>query len=201
MRVRHHVNPLADLTEHHFTGFSNQRPIIVDIGADRGEFTAGLLKIFGEKKNFIVSEIRKPLAQRLKDKFKQAKNVAVFDGDLVRNFKNILYPAAQKGVLIETIYLNFPDPWFKKKHKKRRVLGPRLLAEARGWLNSDTEWIFQTDQEQLFRETLDFLRQIKGLRWKLFYEPPYGLLTKWEAAQKNRGAQIYRLKFRLPDKF
>ena len=47
-RVRNHVNPLADLQEHSFDGFDNDKPIIIDIGSYRGEFAATLLELFKE---------------------------------------------------------------------------------------------------------------------------------------------------------
>ena len=54
-RIRNHVNPLADLTEHQFEGFSDNKPIIVDVGAYRGEFTKQLHEQYGNNYNFIVT--------------------------------------------------------------------------------------------------------------------------------------------------
>ena len=197
MRIRHHVNPLADLTEHRFAGFDNDKPIVLDIGADRGEFTEQLLKKFGKEKNFIVSEIRKPLAKKLQEKFKDYPNVKVFDGDIGRNFKKIICPSVKKGVLLERVYINFPDPWFKERHKKRRVLNEKFLQSIFDWVQPETEWIFQTDQEKLFQETLEMLRSFSNIKITLFHQPPYGFKTKWEEAQTEKGAKVYRAKFQF----
>ncbi len=194
-RIRHHVNPLADQTKHQFDGFDNSTPIIVDIGADRGEFVEGLVQKFGDSKNFIVLEIRKPLAQRLKEKFSDYENVIVFDGDATRNLKDILKPSIDKGIIIEEIYINFPDPWFKERHKKRRVINKKFIEDLRNWIQPETTWIFQTDQKQLFDETVEMLEKLNYIEIKFFDDSPHGITTKWENAKTTDGFDINRLKF------
>ncbi len=109
-RIRNHVNPLAYRDEYDFDGFENGKNIIVDIGAYRGEFGARLLDKFGDKKNFIFFEIRKPFENYLKQLFAEKENVRVFGGDAGRNLKNILEKSIRKGVKVEKIFINFPDP-------------------------------------------------------------------------------------------
>ena len=193
-RVRHHVNPLSDLTEHSFAGFQNGKPIIVDVGADHGEFIEGLLEIFGEEKNFIIFEIRKPLAEKLRENFFQDKNVVVFNGDANRNFKNIIQPCLIKSE-IEEIYINFPDPWFKAKHKKRRFINEKFLQSIKSWVPTSTQWIFQTDQKQLFEETLKILKTLQVNEIYFFENTPYNLPTKWEKAKHKEANKIYRMKW------
>lgn len=194
-RVRHHVNPLADMTEHHFNGFDNDHPIIIDIGADRGEFTMQLLEKFGETRNFIVCEIRKPLAEKLCQKFEKNQNVIVFDGDVTRNFENIVRPSVNRGIKIEEIFINFPDPWLKDRHKKRRVITERFLCNVNEWMPTHTRWVFQTDQKKLFDETIEILQKINGMYMNTFDVPPYDITTKWEDAKTEQGEKIHRLAF------
>lgn len=196
-RIRHHVNPLSDLTEHSFKGFKNSSPIIIDIGADRGEFTQQLLSELGANKNFIVSEIRKPLARKLERKFEHNNNVVVFDGDIVRNFESIIKPSVEKNIIVEEVYINFPDPWFKERHKKRRVINKKFLENIKDWIQKDTIWIFQTDQEQLFEETVEMLEELDYIKIEFFNESPYGATTKWENAKVASGFKINRLKFQF----
>lgn len=193
-RVRHHVNPLSDLTEHTFSGFKNDKPIIIDIGADHGEFTEGLLKFFNEERNFIVFEIRKPLAEKLRQKFKNYLNVVVFDGNANRNFENIVKPCLEKNELAE-IYINFPDPWFKDRHKKRRVLNEKFLLEIKSWMPKTTKWIFQTDQKPLFQETLEMLKNFGITEIDFFSQSPHNVTTKWEQAKINENLPIFRMSF------
>lgn len=194
IRVRRHVNPLADLTEYSFQGFKNKKPIIIDIGADHGEFTESLLKKFGKDKNFIVFEIRKPLAEKLREKFLENENVIVFDGDANRNFENIVRPCLKKSK-IEEIYINFPDPWLKPRHKKRRFINKSFLQSTKNWLSKETKWIFQTDQKELFEDTLEILKEVEIKKIEFFENSPHNLQTKWEKAKIKDNSEIFRIKF------
>lgn len=195
-RVRHHVNPLADLTEHSFSGFENDNPVIIDVGADHGEFSEGLLEKFGEEKNFVVFEIRKPLAEKLREMFSDHENVVVFDGDANRNFESIVKTCLEKSE-VEEIYVNFPDPWFKARHHKRRFVNEGFLQSIKDWMPSSTTWIFQTDQKKLFEDTLETLENVGIDDIELFDESPYGLQTKWEKAKLEEDLEINRMKFRF----
>ncbi len=193
-RVRNHVNPLADLIEHSFDGFSNNNPIIIDIGSYRGEFVEQLLEKFSSSKNYIAAEIRKPYARFLEELFTEHDNVMVFDGDTAKNFKTILKPSQDKGVLIEYVFINFPDPWFKERHKKRRVINRNFLQETKKWISTETVFVFQTDQEELFRETQELLVE-ERIIYEEFSEPLWGAQTHWETMKIGEGDNIYRMKF------
>lgn len=194
-RVRTHVNPLSILKEHTFEGFSREAPLIVDVGACKGEFVEEMAQKFPEK-NFIALEIRVPLARKLQEKFKDFPNVVVFDGDAGRNFKSLLGPSLAQGRDIETIYVNFPDPWFKEKHKKRRFINASFLEEMKDFLPATTSFVFQTDQKFLFEETLDVLKNSPYPDITFFENSPHGVMTDWEKAKVAQGAPIYRMRFK-----
>jgi tRNA (guanine-N7-)-methyltransferase len=46
---------------------------------------------------------------------------------------------------VRRIFLNFPDPWWKKRHQKRKVLDPALVEEAARLLERGGELFLQTD--------------------------------------------------------
>ncbi len=192
-RIRHHVNPLGILTQHRFAGFGDTKDIIVDIGAYKGEFVAALLERFPQY-NYIVMEVRARVAQRLKERFADHDNVAVFDGDGTRNFHTVVKPCQDAGAFVREIYINFPDPWLKKRHKKRRIITQRFLQDTAQWIDPRTTWIFQTDQKSVFDDTVEILQTL-GYAYERFTAPPYGITTDWEDAQTARGATIYRLRF------
>ncbi len=196
-RVRHHVNPMSDRTEISFEGFDNDNPIIVDVGAASGEFISKLIELKTETHNFIIFEIRKPLAKKLEEKFKNKNNVKVFTGDAGRNFESILASSVKKGIKIEEIFINFPDPWFKDRHKKRRFINESFLDNVSAWIQAETVWIFQTDQKELFQETLQLLDEKKISNIRFFDTSPYNTQTKWEAAKVELGDKIYRVKFNI----
>jgi tRNA (guanine-N7-)-methyltransferase len=100
-------------------------------------------------------------------------------------------------VLVEEIFINFPDPWFKERHKKRRVINKKFLESVSKWVQKETTWIFQTDQKQLFEETVEILKELDFLNIEFFDESPHGATTKWENAKKKDGFKINRLRFRF----
>ncbi len=194
-RVRNHVNPLAILKEYKFAGFANKNPIMVEVGSCKGEFITEIIAK-NPSKNFILFEIRVPLANKLREKFKDFSNVVVFDGDAGRNFREILLPSIQNGVSIEQIFVNFPDPWFKDKHKKRRFINEKFLANCAEWLPTETEFVFQTDQEFMFQETLEVLKNSAYQNIEFFDDSIHGVPTHWEKQKLLEGAKIWRMKFR-----
>ncbi len=193
-RIRNHVNPLAILKEHSFSGFGNSNPILVDVGSCKGEFAEELVKKFPAK-NFIFFEIRVPLAEKLRQKFQNKKNVVVFDGDAGRNFRGILEPCIKQGAIIEQIFVNFPDPWFKERHKKRRFINESFLKDCAKWLTKETEFIFQTDQEFMFKETLEVVKNSPFSKIEFFNNSIHEIPTHWEKQKLLEGAQIWRMKF------
>ncbi len=197
-RVRAHVNPLAVQKEISFEGFDNNNPIWIDVGACKGEFFANMMQKFPEK-NFILFEIRMPLYFKLVEKFKDFPNVKVFDGDAGRNFEATLKPSVERGILIEKIFINFPDPWFKEQHKKRRFINTTFLQDTATWISKETEWVFQTDQKFLFDETLEVVQESPFSDIEFFKTSPFEIQTDWESAKVKEGCDIWRMKFRLKD--
>lgn len=192
-RIRHHVNPLGIRTEHMFEGFDNTRDIIVDIGAFKGEFIAGLSQQF-PLWNYIALEVRSRIAERLEKRFARDKNIMVFDGDGTRNFRALLEPSQNKGVMIREVYINFPDPWPKERHKKRRIITKNFLQQTGVWIDARTTWIFQTDRKDVFDETIEILKECE-YSYELFHAPPHGVTTDWEDAKVALGEPIYRMRF------
>jgi tRNA (guanine-N7-)-methyltransferase len=194
-RVRKHVNPLSILRKHNFAGFGNNKPVLVDVGACLGEFSAELMEKFPEK-NFILFEIRVPLADKLREKFKDLDNVAVFDGDAGLNFRGILEPCLEQGAEIEQVFVNFPDPWFKERHKKRRFINEKFLESCADWVPAKTEFIFQTDQEFMFKETLEVVEESAFSNIEFFENSAHGVPTHWEKQKLLEGDRIWRMKLK-----
>ena len=193
-RTRTHSNPLANLQEIHFEGFGNDNPIFVDVGAFKGEFMEKLAEKFPNH-NFICFEIRTPIAEALKEKFKDKPNFRVFEGDAARNFKNILEPCLNEGASIEQIFVNFPDPWFKDRHKKRRFITTKFCNDLAQWFPAKTEIVFQTNKQFLFEETLEYLKETPYKGINQFEGSVHGIPTDWETAKLAKGEKIWRMKF------
>ena len=192
-RKRNHVNPLADETVINFAGFKNTRPIIMDIGAYRGEFSEQLVEKFSNTHNFIVTEIRKPYANYLQELFNENKNVEVFNGDSAKNISGLIKQSLDNGVLIDYIFVNFPDPWFKEKHKKRRVVNTNFLNELANLVTPEVKLVFQTDQKQMFEETVELIIEHGKFDVEYFEEPLWGIQSHWEIMKTDEGDEINRM--------
>ncbi len=192
-RIRNHVNPLSITEKVDIDKFENNNSVIIDIGSYRGEFGEKLLEKFGEKRNFIFFEIRKPYQEYLEKKFSNFKNVKVLGGDAGRNLANILKKIKSENIFVDKIFINFPDPWFKKKHHKRRLVNKTFLIKIFNEINFETEIIFQTDQKELFQDTIKEIKKTKKYKIKKFSKPLWGIQSYWEEIKINEGDKIFRM--------
>ena len=151
--VRQHVNPLssyhqaprplpppAELFE------QPSRPIHLDIGCARGRFLLAMAEAEPQR-NYLGLEIRLPLVEAAEAE-REALQLAQAR-ILYANANVSLGPwlaQLQPGQL-ERVSIQFPDPWFKHRHHKRRVLQPALLNALAGALLPGRELFIQSDVE------------------------------------------------------
>jgi len=180
-----------------FSGFKKIAPVFIDIGAYYWEFIENLSNKFKDH-NFVACEIRTPFARHLTDKFKNKDNIVVLDWDAWNNFENIIKDSIKNGSNIETVFINFPDPWFKEKHKKRRLVNLKFLKKVKK-LDLNINFIFQTDAEILFNDTLEVLKKfwLKDKDLEFFDNSIYWIQTRWERTQLEKWKQIYRVRFSI----
>jgi tRNA (guanine-N7-)-methyltransferase len=104
---------------------------------------------------------------------------------------------------VRRFFLNFPDPWWKSRQHKRRVIGPALMSEIHGALEPGGELFVQTD---IFDHALEAMALLEGMApagfvnargpWSFFPENPYGARSRRERQCEAEGARIWRLLFR-----
>lgn len=123
--------------------YGREAPLHLEIGYNRGKFLVALARRMPEA-NVIGIEIRRRYCWRL-------ANVLGPDPEAPRNLRFIWADArAVSGVLfapgsLTGVYINFPDPWWKKRHAKRRLvtlgfareLSEMLRPGGRIWVKSD----------------------------------------------------------------
>ena len=149
--VRQHVNPLSRFfqlplplppPEQLFADPS--LPLHLDIGSARGRFLLAMAQRDPEH-NFLGVEIRRALVVAA-----EADREALGLGNLRYLFCNAnvslegWLAGLPKG-LLERVSIQFPDPWFKKKHHKRRVLQPPLLLAIAAALQPGRQLFLQSD--------------------------------------------------------
>ena len=205
VHIRQHVNPLSHkyrtpiaLPDWNQVYRDTTRPIHLDIGCARGRFLFGMADLLPEV-NFLGTEIREPLVIDA-----NRKREEVGYPNLYFLFCNInivledLLNSLPKGKL-QTVSIQFPDPWFKLRHRKRRVVQPELVNTIARYLAPDGMIFLQSDVEEIagemtdrFSENPSFIQQHEG-RW--LEENIFPVPTEREIATQNKGEKVYRSLF------
>lgn len=129
---------------------------------------------------------------------KEILNLALTRYD-VEEINNIL----DKSDNIERIYINFCNPWPKPRHKKRRLTHTRQLEKYKQFLAPKGEIFFKTDDDELFRESLEYFKEagfeVVKTTDNLNEEPDFweNIETEHEIKFKNEGIKIKAGIFRL----
>jgi tRNA (guanine-N7-)-methyltransferase len=103
--------------------FHNQNPLVLDIGCGKGHFLAEMA-FKNPKRNFLAIEIYKKGVRNTKKKIQalELNNVRIISCEARFVLSNFFYPGE-----ISEIYINFPDPWPKTRHWKRRLINPSFV--------------------------------------------------------------------------
>lgn len=129
---------------------------------------------------------------------KEVLNLALTRYD-VEEINNIL----DQSDNIERIYINFCNPWPKPRHKKRRLTHTRQLEKYKQFLALKGEIYFKTDDDELFRESLEYFKEagfeVVKTTENLNEEPDFweNIETEHEIKFKNEGIKIKAGIFRL----
>lgn len=173
--------------------FGNDHPIHVEVGSGKGAFVSGMAKANPEI-NYIGIDIQKSILSYALDKVlatdvPNIKLLWVDGSDLTDYF--------EEGE-IDRLYLNFSDPWPKKRHEKRRLTYQSFLATYQQILPENGEIHFKTDNRGLFEYSLVSFSQygmkLKGV-WLDLHASDFedNVLTEYEQKFANKGQVIYRV--------
>jgi len=206
--VRQHVNPLSaffqqprPLAPPAELFADPARPIHLDIGCARGRFLLALAQEEPQR-NYLGVEIRRALVSAA-----EADRQALGLQHLHYLFCNANvslegWLAALPEGLLERVSIQFPDPWFKKKHQKRRVLQPALLLAIAGALAKGRELFMQSDVLAVIEPMVAlaeacscFERPAEDARpWRA--DNPLAVPTERETYVLGQGLPVYRVLYR-----
>ena len=154
--MRQHVNPLSK----NFENFEKIPYLIdifedpklnlhLDIGCAAGEFLFDLALV-NSNWNYLGIEIRERLIKKaqLKVQEREIKNLYFLFG----NANNILNDCHSEFIIknLKSISFNFPDPWFKKRHFKRRVIQQEFINNLSKLMQRGAFIFVKTDVKDLF---------------------------------------------------
>jgi len=129
--------------------FDNDNPICIEIGMGKGDFIIGMSKKYPNI-NFIGLEKYDSVLVRAIEKLE--------DEDDLDNLKLICKNAMDIEEMldkeIDTIYLNFSDPWPKKRHQNRRLTSEVFLSKYDNIFKNGKHIIMKTDNRHLFEYSI-----------------------------------------------
>jgi len=140
--------------------FGNSNPLNLEVGFGNGKFLIEIaalnpqLNFFGI--DFYHKGIRK-LASRI-DKL-QLQNIRILYGDARDRIPRVFEPDQ-----LDSIFINFPDPWPKKRHIKRRLIKPNFISMLTSKVTADGRIHLATDSEPYASEMMQYLSDATGLK-------------------------------------
>ncbi len=205
VRVRQHVNPLAKKYQTPANPLDwesfyaqPQQPLHLDIGCAKGVFALKMAQLEPQW-NFLGLEIRESLvvdANKLRGELGLSNLHYLFC-----NANNSLSPLLSSLPVgrLQRVTIQFPDPWFKTRHAKRRVVQPELVADLAKYLVVGGTVFLQSDQEFIavemcnrFQENPNFV-QVGTEKW--LQDNPLPVPTEREVYTQNKNEPVYRALF------
>jgi tRNA (guanine-N7-)-methyltransferase len=178
--------------------FGNDRPVEIEIGSGKGLFLANAAQRTLEH-NFLGIEMAKKYARRAAERVAKLAlaNVRVLPGDALL-FMAKYAPTAS----LAAAHVYFPDPWWKARHKKRRVFGEPLVIDLERTLQPGADLHVATDVEEYFQ----VIRHLMAghPRFEVQPEPIPSVpehdndyLTNFERKYRIEGRPIHRVHYRF----
>lgn len=168
--------------------FQNSNPIHLEIGMGKGNFLIDMAKK-NPNINFVGVEKYPSIVCRALEKLEEEK---------LFNIRILCIDAKELADIfdkeIDVIYLNFSDPWPKKRHAKRRLTSPLFLQIYDKVFKKDKVIIQKTDNEGLFESSIINLTSygyiIEDISLDLANSGKDTSLTEYEVKFRNQGIKI-----------
>lgn len=180
------------------TVFGNDHPVEIEVGFGKGLFlvTAGLGR---SDTNFLGLEIDRKYVMYTANRLakRNLTNVRVSCTDA-----RLFLRDRVRAESVQAMHVFFPDPWWKQKHRKRRLFTEEFAAQCARVLRADGILHLVTDVEDYFDEILALVARqgkLTVLPAPSPTDPAHDLdyLTNFERKYRKEGRPIYRANFGL----
>jgi len=203
------IDPWLDLSRHFRTLehvpvpwdqhalFDRRAPLEIEVGSGKGMF---MVRASGERPghNFLGCEIARNYARLAAARLARAgrEHAVMVQGDALLLFRERLPEACAYAV-----HVYFPDPWWKQRHRKRRVMKAEFLKDIERVLEPGGSLHFWTDVQDYFVTTLALIGESTDLQGPLAVpERPaadeFDYRTHFERRMRLHDQPVYRAEFR-----
>lgn len=177
--------------------FGNDAALEVEVGSGKGLFLAAAAAAHPER-NFLGIEVSRKYARFAAAKLVRAgcANALMIHGDGLRLFREML-----PGASLDAVHVYFPDPWWKKRHKKRRVMNEDFVGDVQRTLRDGGRLHFWTDVQEYFLTTLELIASATQLQGPLEVpqreaEHDMDYRTHFERRTRQHDQPVHRAEFR-----
>lgn len=140
------------------TVYNDDKPLYAELGCGKGRFVVQAAMHFSDV-NWLALDIKSEMLA-----VARRTVVSGFDaaGREINNIKlvscniEMIHTSFDENDRIDRLYINFCNPWPRKRHKKRRLTHTRQLMQYRTFLKDGGEIHFKTDDDELFEESLPY---------------------------------------------
>jgi tRNA (guanine-N7-)-methyltransferase len=178
--------------------FGNENPIEIEIGSGKGLFLVNAA-MANPGRNFLGVELSRKYARLAAARLArcQLSNAKVWRGDA-----GVVMARLVPRESIRALHVYFPDPWWKTRHKKRRVFTAELVASAERALQPGGALRIASDVQEYFgviRGLIGSNHRFREQRVALPKEPEHDLdyLTSFERKYRLQGRPIHRAEYLL----
>ena len=204
-KIRQHVNPLkSDLLE--IAGVPRLvapagRYLEVELGSAESLFLIERARV-AEGAWLVGVEIRREMVVRADRLCAEAgvANVRNVFANMSVDLPRLFSPGS-----VRRFHVNFPDPWFKSRQHKRRVIGPALVAELATALEPGGEISVMTDIFEIALEAMAVLESAGPATfvnargpWSFHPHNPWAACSRREQQCAFEGSKVWRLLYRMP---
>jgi tRNA (guanine-N7-)-methyltransferase len=180
--------------------FGRPGPVELEIGSGKGLFLATAAAAHPERNFFgteVVAKYARFAAARCVQR--ELENVRVMSGDALRLLSELVSDGS-----LAAVHVYFPDPWWKKRHHKRRVFRPSFVKDVERTLVPGGRLHFWTDVEEYYHNALEVLAAETKLAGPLAVdersaEHDLDYRTHFERRTRLSGMPVYRSEFRKKD--
>lgn len=134
--------------------FKNKNEIYLELGCGKGKFISEIA-LKNKDKNFCILDLDTNAIVYATRKIKDLELLNV--RAIPMNIEKI--DEIFNENTISKIFINFCNPWPKKRHHKRRLTHPNFLKKYKKILKEDSKIYFKTDDYELFKDSIEYLEE------------------------------------------